>query len=722
MTPTKDSLPASPSSFPPFEMAEWRIDPALHRLTRNGQTVQVEPRLMHVLVCLASHPGEVITRDTFLETVWPGTIVVEKSLTNAISELRDVLGDDPDAPRYIETIRKTGYRLIVPVRLVRGRESNGAISLPGEMATLAPVGGARMRWLRPALTVVAMLALLAVGRSVWRFASRWTPPAKGAPAALWWGRPLTSDPGFEVQPALSPDGQWVAYAAAGGYGQTYDLFVKPCHAESPLRLTNDPGNELSPAWSPDGATIAFVREGDQATVCTVPAIGGPVRELVTAGTQILGLSWSPDGKWIAYGGEPHPGEYLQIMLVSVETLETHQVNEKSGDYFCAFDPRFSPDGSTIAFTRADVAGLHDIHIVPAAGGTSRRLTHMNCRMYGLDWSADGGSIIFAARPKSECSLWRLSLADGALTWMPPRHQSAIYPTISRAGGRLALEEQAYESDIWRIRVDPGAGRAAAPEQLIASTWADFGASYSPDQRRIAFISMRTGDREIWTCDADGGEPRQMTHLAGLQPTSPHWAPDGKRLAFSAILEGRAAIHVLDCRTERMQCLRPADQHELVCHWSRDGEWIYFDRASGKGWELWRIRPDGRDAARVSPVASNLCGESPDGQWLYYVGDSACGIRRLASQGSGEPECWLEGGILKNWSEVALYDGGLYFAEPWRPGSQVVGRYDPITGRADTLALMPQPVSGMTAVADGSMILMHSFHHHSSDLILIENFQ
>ncbi len=97
----------------PFTLGEWLVQPQLNRLSRSdGGDVQLEPKMMDVLVCLAQTPGDVVSREALIDAVWPEVFISESVLTRAIAGLRRALGDDAREPRFIETISKRGYRLI----------------------------------------------------------------------------------------------------------------------------------------------------------------------------------------------------------------------------------------------------------------------------------------------------------------------------------------------------------------------------------------------------------------------------------------------------------------------------------------------------------------------------------------------------------------------------------------------------------------------------------
>ena len=102
-----------------FKLGPWEVDAAGHRLVRRGsgddETVRLEPRVMDLLVALAGRPGEVVSREELLDTVWEGAFVTDEALTTAVYQLRRALGDDARRARFVETVAKGGYRLVPPV-------------------------------------------------------------------------------------------------------------------------------------------------------------------------------------------------------------------------------------------------------------------------------------------------------------------------------------------------------------------------------------------------------------------------------------------------------------------------------------------------------------------------------------------------------------------------------------------------------------------------------
>ena len=140
-----------------FQVVEWSVHPELNVIKSEVNEVQLEPRVMEVLACLASQPGGVITKEDLIHEVWNGAIVTDEVLTNAVWELRKALRDDAKNPRYIQTIPKRGYRLIAPVNAV----DKGEIARPDSLSPTQP-----LRALERRLRFVLIVGLLLVAASL----------------------------------------------------------------------------------------------------------------------------------------------------------------------------------------------------------------------------------------------------------------------------------------------------------------------------------------------------------------------------------------------------------------------------------------------------------------------------------------------------------------------------------------------------------------------------
>lgn len=175
-------------------------------------------------------------------------------------------------------------------------------------------------------------------------------------------RAATSFPGVEIDPALSPDGNQLAFVWSGGLQGHLNVYAKVIGTETPLQLTNTMLYEFSPAWSPDGRHIAFARSLEGLFV--VPALGGPERKLTAIGRHSSpDLAWSPRGDVLVFSDRTSAEEPYSLYLLTVSTREKTRLTTPPTVYRHDRNPVFSPDGSMVAFTRG-IDGVKDRYVDP----------------------------------------------------------------------------------------------------------------------------------------------------------------------------------------------------------------------------------------------------------------------------------------------------------------------------------------------------------------------
>jgi Tol biopolymer transport system component len=558
------------------------------------------------------------------------------------------------------------------------------------------------------------------------------------------GVPLTTFSGREFQPALSPDGNFVAFVWDGQDGKQFDVYNRPVGSETTLRLTTDPADEYCPAWSPDGRSVAFIRvSASEGTIFTVPAAGGVERRLRSVRPWFgSALSWSPDGKHLLFSDSRSPDGPFGSFLVSLESLETRRLTEpppsSAGDAF----PAFSPDGQTVAFARLSVSGSGlmgaDISVVPVAGGTPRIIDKEPLLVGGLDWTADGRELVVSSSRTGSPRLWRMGVAGGEPRPLVQAENPLLSNTtgaealaqisralrlsISRTGNRLVYARGLYDTDIWKVETPGRTGSPRVPTKLIATTRLEEAPQFSPDGSRIAFASTRsTPEAQIWTCRPDGTSCVQLTSL-GVPCGSPRWSPDGRQIVFDAPREGLGEIYLLEVDTQLSRRLTATSSDESLPSWSRDGRWIYFASNRTGSWQVWKVPVAGEPAVQLTSQGGFATFESADGRFLYYSKPRSPGIWRAPVDGGAEtqvvdlPQCW---------GYWALAQEGLYALDSTaRPGPTI--QFFPFSARPSvTVAtLMGGPAcgeSGMAVSPDGRSLL-YVDTVQGSDVMLVENFK
>ncbi len=632
----------------PFELGDWLVDAPGNRLRRGDELRPLRHKAMALLVLLASRPGETVTRDEIVNAVWDGNqFVAPKAINTAIWAIRQALGDDPETPRYLETIAKKGYRLIAPVKAL----TPGAAALPPLPPPAPPRRG-------PWLLLAAAVLLLAVA-ALWRPWHR-VPPANSA-AALPVATPLTQNPGLEYLGQVSPDGRLLAFAwwQGQGAGQLY-LRAADDLAATPTLLSGDSGEVQGLAWSPDGQAIAFtaVQQG-RCTLWLVRLQDRNRRELARCAALFTPtVDWSPDGRWIAYTAQADGAGGLFLVAPDGSGLRrlTTAPPAAMGDH----QPAWSPDGKRLAFARQDPAdGTRDLYETTLDGPVQRLSTLRLYALHGLTFDAGGQDIVFSTTRQDTRVLLRWQRATG--TAMPLGLEGSA--PARGADGRLVYALLRSHVSIARVALGGG-----APQRLITSVASDRSADLDPARARTVFVSRRSGQPELWLADVRGQQPTALTQLNG-QVSSPAWSPSGAQIAFlgSCGPGKRYGLCVVDAaagQAPRPLAADAAHYGRPAWHPTAPEVWVSSDR--GGRWQLWRFATDGSGGAEV--VAT----EAPAGRALQWVADGS----------------------------ALLYQPMFSSQLRWRPAAGGAERTLRVTGEGETLVDWRLGAAGVVALARG----------------------
>jgi eukaryotic-like serine/threonine-protein kinase len=649
-----------------------------------------------------------------------------ETLAAVVRDQPKALSDLPDVPRDLEKLilrclrkepnRRVQHMLDVKLELEQIKEE-----LESRPAAGVPARSKRRLWL-----AAGVAALLTMAAGAWLLV-RPPPPPLPPPRVV----PLTSMRGLELGPSLSPDGDQVAFNWNGEKLDNFDVYIKMIGSSEMRRLTTDPAPDITPSWSPDGRQIAFIRYRPQGyTIHLVSPLGGSGSDrklgdfLAAVGTP----SWSPDGRWLAVArarpeGVPPPGADPGVPLSDGLYLVPAQGGEPrpiplpqtAGD---ALNPRFSPDGHHLAYhscagfsCHVDVVEL-GADFVPT--GPPRRLTRRPVfRFGGLAWTREGKSLVFVEFGVRR--LWRVAV-EGTKPPTPIELDSlgAFGPNAAASRDRLVFVREMRNVDIYRFET----GRPAEP--VLASSYWDSNPHFSPDGRRVAFESERSGEaHEIWLAEADGSNARQLTRGPGLYQGSPRWSPDGRRIAFDSQGEdGHWDIWTIDADGGSPRRLTLGLGDENVPNWSRDGRSVYFaSRPEGGPPDVWRIPAAGGMEERMTHGGGGVSYESIDGQTLFFKRhflDSPV----LALPLGGGPERQL----VECVSDFVVGSGGIYYSGCQGVPETPFFLRDPATGRERLLGKPGSPAGGLTVSPDGKTILFTRSVGEGTDLMMIENFR
>jgi len=694
-----------------FLVGEWTVHPSLNRLARGGEEVRVEPKVMQVLEVLAETPGQVVTRETLVARVWPDVFVSEDVLHRAIRELRRLFGDDTANPAYIETIRKRGYRLIAPVR-----NPGAPIETPVAQRS-SPLG----------LIAASVTLAAALGAVVIALASRPAPANRSSSPVRFVA--MTSNPLNEVDPAISPDGSRLAFAMRQDPADAgpADIFITTGAGQTPERVIAHPSDDRYPSWSADGSTLAFIRiDGRTCDVMVMPLASRTERRVNSCGNfEEPRVSWSQDGEWLveSFAPGPDPIRGWQIARISIATGVREPLTLPNPGTLGDYNPSVSPDGSRIAFIRGINGATSDVFTIPFNGGTPTRITSDNQDLVGVDWSADGRSLLYATDRAGGYTIWRTSIEGGDPQLVVGGAAKLKHPSVARANGRLTYESWFYEINLWetpiadRLDLEADLTPTLRPVIQTSDQW-NHSPDFSPDGNRVAFISTRSGGAELWIADRDGANARQLTTFGRAYFRPPRWSPDGSKILISAGVNGQLDLYSVDF-TGNLTRLTNDHDDELAPAWSHDGQSVLFGARRSGTWQVMRLSIADGSRTQLTTGGGYAAQPSPDGRHIFFTRLERPGVWTMPSAG-GEARLIVPGVRAAETSNWRVTPNGIYFVGA--SANQVVVRHSPLAGGnvTDVAWLGNYSWPGFAVSADGSRILYAHWDRRDSNVMLMES--
>ncbi|MEP7156462.1 MAG: winged helix-turn-helix domain-containing protein [Betaproteobacteria bacterium] len=571
---TDHDAPAAPpprSATPAgMKIGDFAIDASSHEIHGPAGVVRLRPLIMNVLLRLAQTPGATVSREQLIADVWSRKIVNDEVLSRAIGELRTALGDDSKDPRYIETLPKVGYRLVARVEYEVAPVTQNVLPVaeknsPAVVGNATPGRGAfRVAIGASALAGVCLIAVLAYrGMAAPKTAAEpdW---AKQVNAAT----PFASDPAAELSPRFSADGKYVAYVMR--HDDRSDLVIQEVSGGSRKVVNAGPGYATSPVFFPDGKRIAYWRQlGDDCEIIEHTLAGDAKKQLLDCKLNPASrFDLSPDGTRLVFASRENKEYPSALMLQDIATAKLTRLTQPQPGEGSDILPRFSPDGTRIAFFRGSESHQRVWLVDAAPPHAAKAATTVEGLSYGLAWAAPQGPLLVAADWHGFRALNHLDLTSGQSRLLGAR--GARFPDIA-ADGTLIFESATYRADLWLTDArEPGKQQ----QILWPSTRYSNQPEFSPDGKTVVFSSNRESSDGLFVGTL-GGDAKRLPLPASFRYIRPHWSPDGR-----AILTVRIAT--AESKPSQQQAVRfdvASGQHEIL---SRAGNAVNAVHALANG--------------------------------------------------------------------------------------------------------------------------------------------
>lgn len=636
-----------------YEFGEFRLDLERNLLLHDDEIVPLTHKALETLAVLVENNGRIVEKDEIIQKVWQNTFVEEGSLTRNISTLRKVLGEQPGANRYIETIPRRGYRFVAQVKDVSGTdgkkeltngltgnkteyqnettrpnreiiEHNGAARSDSPLAKnvlrkdeiqIEPRFSGRRKFIFLLLSLAGLFVIITI--ISFFILPDWSKSNQN-PVALKTEQELgftkLTNIGKAMEAAISPDGKYVAYVADDIGEQS--LWVKQVETGSEVRIADSAQVTYQGlAFSSDSNFIYFNLWDRKSVgaIYQIPTFGGVAKKIIHDCMATLAVS--PDGRKIAFV-RGYAAENEQALIVTdIESGDEQIVSRSSAGR--AY-PAWSPDGSKIASAVWVSAPQEQTYVslreFSFESGRERELTSRKwLGVGGLVWLRDGNDLILNGTEESQqpFQLWKLNRSTGDAQKITNDSNGfyGSYTITDDAGSMVAVQSDAY-LNIWTAPASD-LGKAV---KITSGKYEGIFLSWTPDNR-IVYTSRSNGNPDTWIIDQDGNNKKQLTNDQEVE-FGPSVSADGAYIIFSSNRNG--TFHIWRMGIDGRNLKQLTDESG---GWgavaSPAGNWfVYFSTKAGRE-NLWKMSLDGGKPVRLTTLSSYNPAISPDGKMLAY---------------------------------------------------------------------------------------------------------
>jgi Tol biopolymer transport system component/tRNA A-37 threonylcarbamoyl transferase component Bud32 len=484
---------------------------------------------------------------------------------------------------------------------------------------------------------------------------------------------------------ISPDGQYVAHAVYEG--GKYSLRVWHVSTKSGVEIVPPTEDSLAVStFSPDSRYIYFHRgAGGQVALHRVAVLGGATKKIMERAG--FGITFSSDGKRFAFVRPgPGPGETSLTVANADGTGEQTVATRGGAERFGLDGPAWSPDGRVLACgVYTDGTNM----TVAAVSPDYRSVTHLTprrwLRVHRLAWLRDGGGVIFSATEQVNNQIWHVTYPEGEarrVTDDTNSYGTGSFSLTADSSTIATLQQEVISNLYVAPRAEAGAARQVTPG--VPGRLMTFGMSWTPDGR-VVYAAMLGGNTDVWIMNADGTGNRQLTHDPGYD-AGPEVTPDGRHIVFESTRSGRRNIWRMDLDGGNPKQLTDGGA-DVAPGFSPDGRWVIYHSATTS--DLRKVPVEGGESVRLTDQAAS----PPTGlsQRTSAVSPADGMIAALSRDGQGSPPRLAiltpEGG-----APVKTFDlpPGTLREPRWSPdGSAILYLID----RARSSSLWSQPADG-----------------------------
>jgi len=515
-----------------LHFADICIDTHNQLLYRQGETINLAPKVYDLLVFLCQNSHRVISKDELMEQVWTGTLVTENAISRTLVKVRKALADDPKNPQFIITVPRKGYRMVadfVPSNTVSNQpEGRVAPNQTDDLnddaqqaeiiaknqqsaANAAPLvinkNRTANRLLLMAVSVITLIAII-YALSIKTNTVLQTKQIKS----------LTREVGVEQYPAVSPDLTQLAYSK--------DILGKPSYinienltSHVKQSISHARGALSKPVWSPTQDKLAFLYKHN--SVCTISwAELSNIKnketwqDITECGAQSdPHFVFSPDGQYLYFNDRQSASHGYQIFRVNLENNEKDIVNQPITNGLGNYSFDISPDGKKLLMINSEFSPTTRIYTLTIESSLLEKTAQLDYLMRSVLWHHDNETIIHPS-PHPAYELWQSNLTGNKLAVVASNTSRIKHLYRVNNGNDFSFVSYLLNKDIHYKTI--AKTKEQVSTELDNSTVMDSLPTLANNTKQYAFVSKRSSSAEVYLSTRAGDNStenaKQLSHF------------------------------------------------------------------------------------------------------------------------------------------------------------------------------------------------------------------
>ncbi len=622
-----------------FQVGDWQADANQNLMWHGSREIHLEPKGMAILQYLVIHANDVVSREVLFSEFWKNQVVTEDALNRAMWNIRRSLGDTPNNPKYIATIRNRGYKLIAPTTILedpRVKEHQASVQknieknieknlspdhlVSEEIQAKEEQKKSRIHgtfffnkgWLKHWKTSAALTLAIIIIAIIAKTVSPPQPPKKSSENKL---SRITYSQEQNIMPTVSTNGESLVYIArAQGIPNQLKLLDKTNNQT--YWLGNQKHNYSYPTFNKDNVSLAVVIDKvDKSELAIINTNSDDTQVIIELEQTSSGLSWHPQQSLLTYT-QAHPVTGRPSIFTVHTKLKQPQLLTQSGAGIKDQLPKFSPDGEKIAFIRHFAYREQALFVVDLQGKT-QRISGNFSQIHSYVWLNEEELLLSLPEGTSRLSLTGQLTAEH-INNIESNNFTTRNMHFDANNNQLIFSQANHSTQV----VNYSLKDANLSHNLTRSQAVDTTGVVSRNGQNLAFVSNRTGEYGIWLLQGN-----KLSHIKSSIADYIYdlrWSPNSKKLI--AIIKINSEYFLFSYQTDsKLHSLIAIGESPIsITDWQTNQS-ILFTQKQKDDWYLFQYNIESQQKTKLSDLNIYQARLTPDKRQIVYTSNKASGV-------------------------------------------------------------------------------------------------